>query len=233
MKISFAKLILLCLVLCFSLSAGGQNVTNQQFIAGTTPVGFETEINAFIKLDRDTFPPPGASLFTGSSTIRMWEDLQAGFPESVVINRGFGGSTMRALNYYRDYIVLPYNPARIIVYEGDNDLVEDFTPEEFIAQCDTFIQAVRSRLPETLIWFIAIKPSVARKELIPRQDSANLLLKKLTRRYARTGFIDIRPLMYNNDGNLRKECFLADSLHLSPACYNEWARLIRKKTGIR
>jgi hypothetical protein len=87
----------------------------------------------------------------------MWHTLVADFSEIPVIQRGFGGSTMKALNYYIQEIVLPYNPATIVVYEGDNDLILGVKPAEFIARCDTFISIVHKKLPNTVIYFLAIK----------------------------------------------------------------------------
>ena len=42
--------------------------------------------------DRKSPPPAGAVLFIGSSSISMWKDVAADFPDTKVINRGFGGS---------------------------------------------------------------------------------------------------------------------------------------------
>jgi lysophospholipase L1-like esterase len=198
-------------------------------VPAKTPVGFESEINAFLRQDSASFPPCGAVLFTGSSTIRLWNNLADDFRGSVVINRGFGGSTMKALNYYLDYIVLPYKPAVIVVYEGDNDLQSGTRPGEFVTQCDTFIRRVHAAMPGTKICFLAVKPSFARKQQLPAQDSANLMLKKLVKKRPGTRFIDIRPLMYDRQGHLRKDYFESDSLHINAACYRAWAGLIRKK----
>jgi len=61
-------------------------------------------------------------LFTGSSSVRFWKDIQSYFPEYNVVNRGFGGSTMADLLYYTDKLIIPYRPRMIFIYEGDNDL---------------------------------------------------------------------------------------------------------------
>lgn len=197
-----------------------------------TPAGFEAEIAAFLKKDSTDFPPPGAYLFTGSSTIRMWNDLAADFRGIPVIQRGFGGSTMKALNHYIADIVLPYKPMAIVVYEGDNDLAEGTGPPEFLARCDTFINRVHRELPNTLIYFISVKPSFARIGLSSLQDEANRQLMELTRNRPNTGFIDIRPLMYDREGKLRRDLFENDSLHINAECYRRWASQVRAALGI-
>ena len=202
------------------------------YIAGPAPVGFESEINAFLQQDSASFPPVGAWLFTGSSTIRKWEHLATDFHEIPVIQRGFGGSTMKALNYYARYIVLPYKPCSIVVYEGDNDLVSGTTPGEFIAQCDTFIGKVHGKLPNTKIWFVSVKPSFARSQYLPAQNEINKQLKKLVRHRPNTGFIDITQLMYDRGRKLKKEYFESDSLHVNEACYRSWAVWMKAALGI-
>ena len=191
---------------------------SSRYIPGTTPVGFESEINNFLKQDSASFPSPGALLFAGSSTIRKWDNLADDFKETRVLRRGFGGSNMEALNYYLNDIVLPYNPAAIVVYEGDNDLAAGVTTDKLVARCDTFIARVHQRFPHTMIWFLSVKPSFARRQLIPLQEATNKELKKLAGKRHRTKFIDITRVMYDHNGNLRKDLFESDSLHVN-RCY--------------
>ncbi|MGA3014435.1 MAG: GDSL-type esterase/lipase family protein [Bacteroidales bacterium] len=220
------------LILLFYDVSFSQSNPSVHFISGTTPVGFESEINDFLRHDSISIPPSGEFLFTGSSTIRKWENLAADFKEISVIQRGFGGSTMNALNYYINNIVLPYKPSTIIVYEGDNDLVEGLSPTEFVCLCDTFIKEVHREFPKTMIYFMSIKPSFARIQYLSTQNETNKLLQQLTKKRRKTGFIDIRQLMYNNDGKLRKDFFESDSLHVNAECYRVWADYMKRKLGI-
>ena len=209
-----------------------QTKSSARFITGETPVGFESEINDFLKQDSISFPPSGAYLFTGSSTIRKWNSLKTDFAGVTIIRRGFGGSTMKALNYYINNIVLPYKPSTIVVYEGDNDLAGGMSPQEFISHCDTFICKVHVQFPKTMIYFMSIKPSFARKQQLSLQDEANRQLKKLTKKRRKTDFIDIRKLMYDKEGKLRKDFFESDSLHVNNKCYKVWAGYMKTKMHI-
>jgi hypothetical protein len=209
-----------------------QSKSSVQLITGKTPIGFESEINDFLRQDSASFPHYGAYLFTGSSTIRKWQNLGGDFKEINLIQRGFGGSNINALDYYINYIVLPYKPGTIVVYEGDNDLAEGMSPRVFTSLCDTFIAKVHKELPNTMIWFLPVKPSFARKGQLTLQDEANRQLKKLTEKRTNTGFIDIRPLMYDKEGKLRKDFFESDSLHVNSKCYRAWAGFMKEKMGI-
>jgi lysophospholipase L1-like esterase len=222
----------LLIITLFCRVSYSQSKPSVKFINGKTPVGFEAEINNFLMRDSASFPPYGAYLFTGSSTIRNWENLAADFKEVKVIQRGFGGSNIKALDYYIDYIVLPYKPSVIVVYEGDNDLFEGMSPFEFTNLCDTFIDKVHEKLPEAMIYFLSVKPSFARIQQLTLQDKANRHLKRLTQNRRKTGFIDIRPLMYDKEGKLRNYLFESDSLHVNSACYRVWAGYMKTKMGI-
>ena len=49
----------------------------------------------------------GCVLFIGSSTFTRWGDTQKYFPNSVVVNRAFGGSMMCDQIYFFDEVVKP------------------------------------------------------------------------------------------------------------------------------
>ena len=72
--------------------------------SGTAPgavkaaVPWEQAFAAFADEDASHPHPAGGVLFVGSSSIRLWSDLQDQFKDlPVVINRGFGGSRTRGL----------------------------------------------------------------------------------------------------------------------------------------
>lgn len=62
------------------------------------------------------------TIFTGSSSIRIWKNLPEIFGDSNIINSGFGGSKASDLLYYIDELVLDFNPKKVVIYEGDNDI---------------------------------------------------------------------------------------------------------------
>ncbi len=74
-------------------------------------------------------------VFTGSSSIRTWKNLQEIFPEYQIVNSGFGGSQATDLLAYTDELILQYNPKKVFIYEGDNDLNDHKKPKKIIS-CD-------------------------------------------------------------------------------------------------
>ncbi len=187
---------------------------------------WEKAIQRFERQDEETPPPEGATLFVGSSSIRMWP-LDEYFPDLEVINRGFGGSEIADSIRFADRIVLKYKPKTIVLYAGDNDIAAGKSPDEVVGDYKTFVKRVHDALPETRILFIAIKPSIARWSLVGLMREANRRIAHHARTDDRLEFIDIDTSMMGEDERPRAELFLKDGLHLNPDGYALWTSLVR------
>ena len=186
---------------------------------------WEKDIAAFEAADQVSPPPKGEILFVGSSTIRFW-DLKAAFPDLKTINRGFGGSEMQDTTRYVDRIVVPYSPRIVVVYAGDNDIMG--TPsEQIVIAFERFVRAVHAKLPETKILYIGIKPSLLRWNSVDRMRQANAMIRQFCERDDRLGFVDTDNAMLGWDEKPRKELYVADGLHLTPAGYQILNALVR------
>lgn len=193
--------------------------------AEDNPTRWEKAIAAFEAEDKANPPAPGGVLFLGSSSIRMW-DLDKWFPDQPALNRGFGGSEIADSIHYFDRVVLPYKPATIVFYAGDNDIDRGKTAEEVAADFKTFAEKVWSAFPETRILFIGIKPSTARWGLYPEMKRANEAIRAFAGEEERLTLVDIEAAMLGDDGAPRKEFLLEDGLHMTEAGYRIWTDLV-------
>lgn len=187
---------------------------------------WEESIQRFEESDREQPPPASGILFVGSSSIRMW-DVAASFPDRPVINRGFGGSEVADAVHFADRIVIPYRPHTIVLYAGDNDISHDKTPCRVHEDFQEFVSTVHAALPETRILFVAIKPSLARWELIHRIRAANALVRVDCEENPLLTYVDVEEPMLGDDGRPREELFKEDGLHLNEAGYAIWNDLLR------
>ena len=187
---------------------------------------FESEIRAFESADASNPPPPGGYLFVGSSSIRLWTTLAEDFPKLPVIGRGFGGSRIADSTRYADRIIFPYKPAKILLYAGDNDLADGRPPEKVREDFQTFVAQVRTSLPGAKIYFIAIKPSLARWALIDKIREANRLIREMAGKDDKVEYVDIFTPMLGPDGRPRAELLGPDGLHLNRARYELWRDVI-------
>jgi len=200
------------------------------FAQAQDPLRFENEVKTLIAND-GTIDKNDLILFTGSSTIRMWKDIQTYFPKYNVLNRGFGGSQMTDLVYYFDKLVLPYKPTQIFIYEGDNDLNAKKTTEEVLQKADELLALIKTKLPKkTKVVFIGAKPSIAREALRPQYEAFNKAFKEWTKKNKVT-YVDVWTPMLNNDGTLMRDLFIEDGLHMNKKGYDIWGRVLAKYVG--
>lgn len=171
--------------------------------------------------------PPGGVLFVGSSSIRLWSDLEAQFKDlPAVIKRGFGGSQLSDCVKNLSRLVLRYRPRLVLVYAGDNDLAAGNSPIDVLGRFAAFVDGVHAALPDTRIAYISIKPSPARATLLPRIRVANALIRRYAELSSNVDYIDIFTPMLDARGAPRRELFRDDALHLNADGYALWKRVI-------
>jgi lysophospholipase L1-like esterase len=188
---------------------------------------WQASLAAFAKADQAQPPASDGVLFVGSSSIRMWPRLADDFRQlPVLINRGFGGSTLADCSALARELVIQYKPRQILVYAGDNDLAEGRSPAEVLESFASFVRSVRAELPASRIAYISIKPSPARLALLARIRETNTLIAGYAQTLADVRYIDIFSPMLNAQGLPRPELFQGDRLHLNEAGYQLWQSVI-------
>ncbi|HPM84029.1 MAG TPA: GDSL-type esterase/lipase family protein [Candidatus Anammoximicrobium sp.] len=190
------------------------------------PTRFEADIQAFESIDRVSPPPADPVLFVGSSSIRMWTDVAAAFPDYPVMNRGFGGSYMSDLLYYFDRVVAVYDPALILVYEGDNDLAGGKSVDVVYSEYVEFLAKVKRQLPAADVAFIAVKPSPSRLAVLEAMRQLNARLEALAENDSDLWFIDVFTPMLDGAGQPRAELFGSDMLHMNATGYALWKNIV-------
>ena len=125
---------------------------------------FWKEINAFVKQDSINKPEEGIILFVGSSSFRFWTDVKSDFKSENILNRAFGGSTLLDMIYYKDKNLLNYNPSKIVIYCGENDVAssEKVNGKEVFKRFKTLFKIIRKQYPEVPLIYVSIKPSILR-----------------------------------------------------------------------
>ncbi|MGV3561287.1 SGNH/GDSL hydrolase family protein [Larkinella arboricola] len=191
-------------------------------------VPYENEIKAFEEQDKTTPAPKNAILFTGSSSIKLWQSLKTDFPDKVVLNRGFGGSKLTDVIHFADRAIIPYKPKQIIIYVGENDVATGtVTAQEVYDRFVTLFTKIRKSLPKTPIVFISMKPSPSRRKYLPITIEANKLIKDYLAKQSRADYLDIYTPMLDATGQIRGELFRADSLHMNPKGYEVWTEKLK------
>ena len=198
------------------------------------PHFYDDTIDGFAAEDRANPPMPGAVLFTGSSSVRLWSTLAEDMAPLRVVNRGFGGAHMSHLALNAKRLTIPYAPSAIVVYAGDNDLGAGTgkTAQTVIDDFETFRATVRSELANVPIYFISIKPSVTRWERWTEMSEANASIQAMAQNDPTLHYLDIAtPMLVASAPDTSPvpngDLFRFDGLHLSERGYSVWTQAIR------
>lgn len=190
------------------------------------PLRFDNEIEEFKKLTFDE--SKDRIVFTGSSSVRMWKDVQSYYPNHQIINTGFGGSHMSDLLYYINETVLRFSPTKVFIYEGDNDVAGNITNKRILKYTNQVIAKIQERFPNCQIILISPKPSVLRWELKSNYEKLNRKLEKLASKEDNISFANVWDIMLDENGVVRTDIFLEDNLHMNKTGYDLWDEVISK-----
>ena len=190
------------------------------------PERFEEEVMAITqKYDTVWDQSKKTIVFTGSSSIRLWEDLEERFPAYQVINSGFGGSQTSDLLVFLDELVLKYQPDQVFIYEGDNDLQDKKSPGKILKTSKEVISKIKATNSATSVVLISAKPSIARWDLRRKYRRFNRKLKKLCEKNPALLFANVWDPMLNGK-EIRTDLFIEDGLHMNSKGYEIWYNVL-------
>jgi len=153
----------------------------------------------------------------------MWKDLPIIFNNSKILNTGFGGSKASDLLYFIQELILDYNPSKVIIYEGDND-VSGGQNINFIFK--NIIKRIRNKNNNTHVILISAKPSISRWHLRQKHIELNNKYKNLALKRDYIHFADTWSKMLDS-GELKTDIFISDGLHLNQKGYKIRENVLR------
>ncbi len=197
------------------------------------PTVWEPEIAAFESADRVSPPARDAVLFIGSSSIRHWEKLEEDMAPLRVIRRGFGGAKLTDLIHFADRIIFPYaryEPRAIVIHAGGNELNNIpgnswRTPEEALSDFRSLVRVIRSRLPDTPLYYLALRPS----KLPGPRDEFLALVRSDCDADPSLHYLDAGAGLTLADGSPDPSLIRWDFIHLNRAGYEIWAPPVRER----
>jgi len=212
-----AKLLLLFLGIVLSAQLHAQ-----------TGFPFDNEIRVFKHQDSLKFPPKNGILFIGSSSIRKWTDLEQRFSNKPIIRRGVGGCELwQIVDYYTPYILFPYQPRKIFIYAGENDIAAGKTGKFVFDEFQRLWEMINKKLPEATIYFMSIKPSPSRAKFINEVVIANNLIKNYMNNKPNSTYIDVSTvILKRNTAVSDSSLFESDLLHLNSKGYDKWQKVL-------
>lgn len=209
------KFLLLSISLFISINVSAQDHTR-----------FQGEVDALNAKEFNIDPGKEVVVFTGSSSIRMWKDVQDFYPDINAINTGFGGSHFSDLFQYLDELIFRFDPDKVFIYEGDNDVAGEKKPIQILLHAAMVYGAVKTKLPDAEIYFISPKPSISRWHLKDTYEETNSLLRDFCNANENLNYIDVWNPMLNGSGEPMSDIFIEDDLHMNAKGYQIWGKVI-------
>lgn len=190
---------------------------------------FWDDVQTIKKYDGMFAPPKNPVLFVGSSSIRKWDDAQWTFAQYNALNRGIGGAVTNDIIYYLNDIVFKYQPKQLVIYVGENDLVDAKVPANADSVYNRTLKLyglIRAKMPTLPIIYIGMKPSPSRANIMPEELAFNQKIQAFFANEKNVVFVDIYSLMLDN-GKLRPELYVGDKLHMTKTGYDIWEKAIK------
>ncbi|MFT6319734.1 MAG: lysophospholipase L1-like esterase [Granulosicoccus sp.] len=188
---------------------------------------FQNEIDNFIQQDKDHSFSKNGIMMTGSSSIRMWTSMEEDFSAFPVLNRGFGGATIPEVLHFAGRYIFQHEPQIIVFYCGENDISEGVSPETVFASFKTFVKIIETKLPETKLVYISMKPSIARWNLWPQYQAGEKLIKEFVDGNSKIAYMDASISMLEKNGEVKKDIFIEDGLHMNAKGYEGWTNQLK------
>jgi len=192
-------------------------------------LSWEKEIRALEHLDSVEIDPENAILFTGSSSIRLWNTIQEDMAPWKVIRRGYGGAKLSDFAVYAPRIISSHNPLAIVIFIA-NDITgspSDKSPREIETLVRSIHRTIRARFPSLPVFWIEITPTPSRWNAWPRIQRANQQIQSFCQHHKNTWFIETSKAFLTSENQPRPELFTDDQLHLNHEGYLLWSSIIK------
>ena len=198
---------------------------------------FEEEVSLLESLDFEEKAGEKDVLFIGSSSIRLWDNIQVDMYPYSSIKRGYGGAHFYDLIHFSERLVKNHSPKAILIFvandiTGSNDLtniVGDLSPKEVKKLFRYNYKLIRSIHKHIPIFLIETTPTPKRWKVWNKILQANKKLERFCKQVPNLYFISTRDKFIGADGLPIQSLFLNDELHLNVDGYKLWSSVIKSK----
>lgn len=168
-------------------------------------------------------------VFFGSSSIRLWKGLEEMMNPLRVVNRGYGGATLRDIHYNYKRVLAHYRPKAFVIF-CDNDIAgndNDLTAGGVLDHYRMLFLRLGQDYPGTPVFFLSWKYSELRAGLRQKQKMVNQLIEEYASVSTQVTFVDVNSLLLNEDGSVNSSLFESDNLHINREGYLLWTSLLK------
>lgn len=168
-------------------------------------------------------------LFFGSSSIRLWNGLEEMMTPLSVVNRGYGGATVRDILVNYDKLMAHYNPKAFVVF-CDNDICGnevDLTLSGVLDHYRLLFNRLDQDYPGVPVFFLSWKYSGLRAFMRDTQKLVNDVMADYASSSEQVTFVDVNATLLQPDGDINQSLFESDNLHINRDGYLLWTSVLK------
>lgn len=179
---------------------------------------------------------PENIVFLGDS-ITNYYDLKKYYPDNNIVNSGICGNTTGDILNDMEERVYQYNPSKVFLLIGINDLAYKSTPDEIIENTEKIVEAIQEKRPQAEILVESVYPtnnsddSKIYHDLIKNRDNEDVeKINEGLKKYCedkKIKYIDLHSKLVDEDGNLKLE-YTKEGLHISEEGYEVITEELKK-----
>lgn len=161
-------------------------------------------------------------------SITEWYPIEEFYDELPVVNSGVAGYQTKDVLEHLKKMVYIYNPTKVFLLIGTNDIKEDPNEEEVVSNIQKIIDGIHELRPKAKVYLQSIYPVNNVDEEKVNKDTvggrSNKVIKRINqklRQYCKdtdVTYIDVYSELVNQDGNLDLK-YTEDGLHMSNLGY--------------
>lgn len=167
-------------------------------------------------------------VYLGDSITEWYPITELYEEDTPIIKSGKAGYETKDILDNLDELVYQYNPTKVIILIGTNDLNSDATQEETIKNIKEIINKITKHRPKTKLYLQSIYPinltndkKINKKNIGKRTNNTIIKVNKELKKYCQEKnitYIDMYKELTDQEGNLALK-YTIDGLHLSQLGY--------------
>lgn len=168
-------------------------------------------------------------VFFGSSSIRLWNGLEEMMAPLSVVNRGYGGATVRDILVNYDKLMAHYSPKAFVVF-CDNDICGnevDLTVSGVLDYYRLLFNHLDQDYPGVPVFFLSWKYSGLRAFMRDTQKLVNDVMADYASSSNQVTFVDVNATLLQPDGDINQSLFESDNLHINRDGYLLWTSVLK------
>ena len=168
-------------------------------------------------------------LFFGSSSIRLWKGLEEMMAPLSVVNRGYGGATVRDILVNYDKLMADYSPKAFVIF-CDNDICGnevDLTVSGVLDHYRLLFNRLGQDYPGVPVFFLSWKYSGLRAFMRDTQKLVNDVMADYASSSDQVVFVDVNATLLQSDGDIDPALFESDNLHINRDGYLLWTSVLK------